>query len=434
MNRHFSLILPILAILFLTACDDNNNDQPEPIILHEYVEVYDENLISNDYIFIVENNSTNSYLINKEGFKVWEWNFDTNSGNDLEIIDNGNIVGLFKATDPIIDFGGFGGAAKIIDKNGNVLWEYSVSDNDFIAHHDVEMLPNGNILLMVWERITNDIAVSNGADFNTDIFTEKIIEVNPSNNEVVWEWRSWDHIIQDKFEGLANYGDLNSNPGKIDINYSLDNPPGGNFFDGGDIMHANGLDYDPLNDVIYLSVNYFDEIWVIDHSTTTEEAQSNSGGNYNKGGDLIYRFGNPTTYNSLGNKLFDKNHFPNLLEDGVEGEGNILVYVNGNSTGQSVVYELELPDQLNLNSNANNEPSVHWSYTNDDLFATKLSGAVRLSNGNTLITESDYGLWEVTPEGNIAWKYNKGEAGNIWRAYHYIFGGEVSQSLGLNEG
>ena len=79
------------------------------------------------------------------------------------------------------------------------------------------MLPNGNILLMVWERITNDIAVSNGADFNTDIFTEKIIEVNPSNNEVVWEWRSWDHIIQDKFEGLANYGDLNSNPGKIDI-------------------------------------------------------------------------------------------------------------------------------------------------------------------------------------------------------------------------
>ena len=121
------------------------------------------------------------------------------------------------------------------------------------------------------------------------------------------------------------------------------------------------------------------------------------------------------------------------MEDGVEGEGNILVYVNGNSTGKSVVYELELPDQLNLNSNANNEPSVHWSYTNDDLFATKLSGAVRLSNGNTLITESDYGLWEVTPEGNIAWKYNKGEAGNIWRAYHYIFGGEVSQSLGLNE-
>ena len=70
-------------------------------------------------------------------------------------------------------------------------------------------------------------------------------------------------------------------------------------------MHANGLDYDEANDVIYLSVYYYDEVWVIDHSTTTSEAQSSAGGNYNKGGDLIYRFGNPNTYNSLGNKIFD---------------------------------------------------------------------------------------------------------------------------------
>ena len=128
------------------------------------------------------------------------------------------------------------------------------------------------------------------------------------------------------------------NPNKIDINYSIDNPPGGSFFINGDIMHANGLDYDPINDVIYLSVNYYDEIWVIDHSTTTAEAQSDNGGYYNHGGDLIYRFGNPNTYNSLGDKIFDKNHFPNLLEDGVPGEGNVLVYVNGNSTEQSIIY------------------------------------------------------------------------------------------------
>ena len=198
-------------------------------------------------------------------------------------------------------------------------------------------------------------------------------------------------------------------------------------------MHANGLDYDAINDIIFLSVNYFDEIWVIDHSTTIQESQSDSGGNYNKGGNLIYRFGNPYTYDSLGEKLFDKNHFPNLLEDGVEGEGNVLVYVNGNSTGQSIVYELELPNQLNLYSNSNNEPTIRWSYMNDELFATKLSGAVRLSNGNTLITESDYGLWEITPEGEIAWKYNKGEAANIWRAYHYSVDGQVSESLGLTQ-
>lgn len=431
MNRTKKLIIFFIIIICSCQNDDNSNDIIDSVNLNENIDFYDSNIISDDYIFVVENSSTNSYLINKEGFKLWEWNFEINSGNDLEILPNGDIIGLFKTTNPFIDFGGYGGTAKIIDKNGIVLWQYSVNSNDFIAHHDVEMLPNGNVLIMVWERIINEIAVSNGVDVSTDIFTEKIIEINPLNNELVWEWRSWDHIIQDKFETLPNYGDLNLFPGRIDINYSVDNPPGGNFFGGGDIMHANGLDYDPINDIIFLSVNYYDEIWVIDHSTTMIEAQNNFGGNYNKGGELIYRFGNPTTYNSLGNKLFDKNHFPNLLEDGVNGEGNVLVYVNGNSSEQSIVYELKLPSQLNLISNFNNEPNVEWSYTNDDLYASKLSGAIRLSNGNTLITESDYGLWEITPDGNIAWKYNKGSAGNIWRAYHYTQDGEVSESLGL---
>ena len=113
---------------------------------------------------------------------------------------------------------------------------------------------------MIWERIANEVAVGNGVDVQTDIFTEKIVEINPSNNEIIWEWRSWEHIIQDKFESLPNYGNVNSNPGKININYTIDNPPGGSFFINGDIMHANGLDYDPIKDIIYLSVNYYDEI------------------------------------------------------------------------------------------------------------------------------------------------------------------------------
>ena len=417
-------------MLFI-SCNDENQEEV-PLILTENIELYEADYISDDYIFIVENSSTNSYLINKQGNKLYDWNFDTTSGNDLEILNNGNIFGLFKAANPGIDFGGFGGTAKIIDETNNTLWEYTVSDNDFIAHHDVEMLPNGNVLMMIWERINNETALSNGVDFETDIFTEKIIEVNPLSNEIVWEWRSWDHIIQDKFENLNNYGDINLNPGKININYTIDNPPGGSFFINGDIMHANGIDYDSENDVIYLSVNYYDEIWVIDHSTSLTESQGSNGGNYNKGGDLIYRFGNPNTYNSLGNKIFDKNHFPNLLEDNVEGDGNILVYVNGNSNEQSVVYELEMPTNFNLLSNNDNEPNIVWSYSNTDLFSGKLCGAIRLSNGNTLITESDYGLWEVTPQGNVVWKYRKDEDANfIWRSYHYFPNGEVSQSLGL---
>jgi hypothetical protein len=91
-----------------------------------------------------------------------------------------------------------------------------------------------------------------------------------------------------------------------------------------------------------------------------------------------------------------------------------------------------MPESFNLQSNFNNEPNIIWSYINEDIFSGKLCGAIRLSNGNTLITESDFGLWEITYDGNIAWKYRKDETTNfIWRSYHYSPVGEVSENLGL---
>ncbi|MGY8919991.1 MAG: aryl-sulfate sulfotransferase [Flavobacteriales bacterium] len=425
----------IILILGLYNCNNEAPDAPfiPPVVeLTENIEVYNPDLISNDYILAVENSSTTSYLLNKEGNKIYTWNFSDTSGNDIELLPDGSIIGLFKDNNPTIDFGGFGGTAKIIDNNNNTIWEYTVSNNNSIAHHDVEILPNGNVLMIIWERVLNQIAIENGVDFENDIFVEKIIEINRASNTIVWEWNSWNHIIQDKFENLPNYGNINNNPNKININYSVENPPGGNFFSSGDIMHANGLDYDENNDLIYLSVNYYDEVWVIDHSTTTNEAISSQGGNFNKGGDLVYRFGNPNTYNSLGDKIFDKQHFPNLLENGVVGEGNILIYANGVSNQQSYIYELQMPTSLQLLSNSNNEPDIVWSFTNEDLFANKLSGAVRLSNGNTLITESDYGLWEVTNEGEVVWKYKKDEeASFIWRSYHYEPDSDAISNLGF---
>ena len=427
--------LYLILVLGLYGCDV---DDPAPIIsqppvsLTENIEVYNPDLISSDYILAVENSSTTSYLLNKEGDKIFTWNFSNTTGNDLELLNDGSIIGLFKDENPSIDFGGFGGIAKIINNSGVTIWEYTVSDNNSIAHHDVEILPNGNVLMIVWERIQNQIAVENGVDFENDIFVEKIIEINRSSNTVVWEWNSWNHIIQDKFESLPNYGDINENPNKININYTIDNQPGGNFFINGDIMHANGLDYDENNDLIYLSVNYYDEVWVIDHSTTLDESNSSTGGNYNKGGDLIYRFGNPNTYNSLGNKIFDKQHFPNLLEDGVVGEGNILIYANGLTEQQSTIYELEMPTNFDLLPNSNNEPNIVWSFTDENLYANKLCGAIRLSNGNTLITESDYGFWEVTMDGEVVWKYKKDEQTNFfWRSYHYEPSSDAISNLGF---
>ncbi|MGD8340022.1 MAG: thioredoxin, partial [Gammaproteobacteria bacterium] len=50
-----------------------------------------------------------------------------------------------------------------------------------------------------------------------------------------------------------------------------------------------------------------------------------------------------------------------------------------------------------------------WSYAGPNFFSTNISGAQRLPNGNTLITEGAGGrLFEVTADGDIVWEYMHG--------------------------
>jgi hypothetical protein len=90
-----------------------------------------------------------------------------------------------------------------------------------------------------------------------------------------------------------------------------------------------------------------------------------------------------------------------------------------------VVYELILPAELTMAPGVDNEPAVAWSWTHDDFYGHHLGSAQRLPNGNTLITEGDYGFWEVTATGEVAWKYDyEGEGidevpgAAVWRGYH----------------
>jgi hypothetical protein len=416
MKNHITLRLCFVLCLICLACNNDDNNTPpeeeeEDVILTNNIEIYETNLIDDSYTLAVENGGTASYLLDKAGNRIKEWEFDTNLGNDLELLPGGKLLGIFKSEDPVFSFGGYGGIVRIINNDGSVDWEFEYANENHIAHHDVELLPNGNVLVIVWEKIDALEAQANGVNTVGPIYPEILIEVNPQTDQIVWEWKSFDHLVQDANATALNFGSVSANPQLIDINYDV--------VDNGDIMHANGIDYDSENDIIYLSVNYYSEIWVIDHSTTTAEAATHVGGNYNKGGDLLYRFGNPSAYkNTEGTRLFYNNHFPNLLENGEPGDGNILVYNNGTNNNQSIVYELDIPTNFNLIPNANNEPSIIWSFTDPALFHGRISGAVRLKNGNTLITEGDYGFWEVTNSGEVAWKYN-GLGANFWRSYAY---------------
>jgi hypothetical protein len=311
-------------------------------------------------------------------------------------------MGLFKPESVSFSFGGYGGILRKLTPTGETLWEYEVNTETELLHHDFEVLPNGNILLLIWERFNPQEASVLGYEGDGPIYLEKIIELNPDTFDIEWEWRSVDHLIQDSSSSLSNFGSIEDHPEKIDLNYDLN--------DTGDLMHANGLFYDTVRDMIYLSVNFYSEVWVIPHSYNTEETKSELG-------DLQFRFGNPSTYGSLSERLFFNNHHPTLVEHDPNTSGNFLIYMNGSRDSQSVVYEFILPASFDPNPKNWDTPEEVWSYTHPDLFFGKISGAYRLANGNTLICEGDYGYWEVMPSGTIVWKYNGGST--FWRGYIY---------------
>ena len=311
--------------------------------------------------------------------------------------------------------GGAGGGVQKVEWDGTVVWDFRYNTNGVLSHHDVCSLPNGNVLLIAWETKTRTESITAGRNpshvGSQGLMPDHIIEVQPtgpSSGTIVWEWHAWDHLIQDYDASKANYGVVADHPELIDINYVTSSQQ--------DLMHTNSIDYNEEFDQILLSVRYYSEIWVIDHSTTTEEATGHNGGNSGKGGDLLYRWGNPQTYDrgtSSNRKLFEQ-HDTTWIDDGCPGEGNILIFNNGWGRGYSTVDEIVPPVDENgeyyLAPGSAYEPTTQtWIYNpTPSFYASHLSGATRLASGNTLICngESPGKLFEVTPEEATVWQYN----------------------------
>ncbi len=384
-------------------------------------------LSENDaYLLFAANGGKDVLLMDKELNIIHHWNTSSQLGNDFQLMPNGDLLGLFKAKGnenrDEICFGGCGGSIQILNKNGKTIWQFDeFATKTRMLHHDVELLPNGNILALSWEFLSRSDAKDLGIDTETDLYYESMFEINWTTNDIVWEWHSIDHMVQDNYPSKPNYGNISESYHRIDFNYYLDCCGG----DNGDIMHANGFDYDAERNLIYLSVNFYNEVWVIDHSTNTSQAAGSSGGFYDLGGDLVYRFGNPAAHASNGTILFKNNHHPNLIKDEqINGFGNIIIFSNaGGGENQSIIYELALP--TDDYGTTQSPPELIWSYSNEDLYSRIVSGAERGKGNTTYIAEGDFGIWEVTSDGQIVWKFSYGEE-RIWRVYvHYADDPEI---------
>jgi len=398
-KAHLLLFL-ILSGIIILGCDKDNDLTPEDILTDTL----------GYYLFSPLGNN-NVYLINDDGELSHQWQTQYAPALSVYLLDDGTLLRTESLNSKDFTAGGAGGRIAIYDDSSNEIWSYEYANSKKLLHHDVEILPNGNILMIAWEKYTLEEAILEG--LNTELFTsneiwgDHIIEVNPSTNEIVWEWHAWDHLIQDNDATKENYGNVTNFVGKINLNYFEAN-------DSKDWNHINSVDYNENLDQILLSVHSFSEIWIINHNITTEEAATEKG-------DLIYRWGNPETVNSDGNRNLYFQHDAEWLSN-----NSILIFNNGDRNNQAYSEVLEI--EYSTNEILGNTEIV-WKYSSgEDFYASNISGAQRLDNGNTLICDGPSGyFFEVTADGEIIWEYTNpyttntpnGEMNQVFRVSKY---------------
>ena len=184
--------------------------------------------------------------------------------------------------------------------------------------------------------------------------------------------------------------------------------------------------------MIVVSSRRSNEIYIIDHSTTIEEAASDSGGNYGKGGGFLYRWGNPMVYNrgTLEDQKLFAPHGVNWVDETLD---HLIIFNNGhqrpvednNDIPYSSIEEIITPlipseGYLIEEDLAYGPIDYYWYYSDNVSYSNIQSGAYRLENGNTLITYTTLSkIVEVTNDLEIVWQYDTDQTEYFSRALRY---------------
>lgn len=391
------------------------------------------------YTLIAPTNSDNIYLVNNAGKTVHTWYTHNYPGLETKLLPDGKLLRTYDVGNTVFHMGGQGGGIQILNWDGSIAWNYEFASNMHLLHHDVAMMPNGNFLASAWVKISQKRAIAAGVNpSNIDekthsVWGNTIIEINPETSKIVWQWNAYDHLVQNYNPYLPNYGKPGNHQRRIDANYFK-------YVKKPDWLHVNAVDYNPVTDQIMISAREFNEIWVVDHSTTTAQAATSNGGRYGHGGDLLYRYGNPEAYghgSEYSRELFLQHDAHWIEDEQLQGFGDVLVFNNGDPKGSqtySSVLELKFPQNADGSyqmdkAGAFMPAQLVWQYApvgKNKFFSQFMGAAQRLPNGDTLITDAMGGkAFEVNRTGKIVWSYlnrytNEGETKNqLWRGYKY---------------
>ncbi|MBD0262937.1 MAG: aryl-sulfate sulfotransferase [Tolypothrix sp. Co-bin9] len=322
------------------------------------------------------------YLINLDGKVVHEWQLPYPPGLYGYLLPNGNLFYNGKTAEIPPRFPVWslfkGGVVLEVDPQGKIVWEYHHPDH----HHDGRRLRNGNTILLCLEKIPKSLVSQikggvSGTEVDGDIYADVIHEVTPEG-EIVWSWHAYEHLDPEKYVITAQ-----------DQRHEWTH---GNTV--GELADGN----------IVLSFRNISTVVIVDRKT----------------GKIIWK---------LGDDVLAQQHFPNELSN-----GNLLIFDNG-AHRQQIALNFSRIIEVNRQTK-----KIVWEYTDNpphNFFSSYISGAQRLPNGNTLITEGGFGrIFEVTTTGEVVWEYinpyfapqnapgesalvARGEQNSVFRAFRY---------------
>jgi len=328
-------------------------------------------------------------LVNMNGEVVHSWNLDTNRYKGFihraRMLDSGRLMLLFGRNDNesmVVE----------LDWEGNETWSY-IPEN--FAHHDFWPKKDGSVLLIceVWLPEEYRAVITDPVRRESPVKGDELIEVN-RRGEVVWRWVQHEHMDVNQCNPVpANRGWMGGQNNNTIADWTHTNTiqalPENRLYDAGDKRFKPGN--------VLQSMRQLDTISIVDRDS----------------GEVVW------SYTGDYNGGLSGQHEPHMIEKGLPGAGNIIVFDNGASPykdlahcGCSYVLEIDPADN-----------SLVWVYdVGHRMHARFTANCQRLPNGNTLILESMCArLFEVTPEKEIVWEYIKTDSAQRIYRYPYDF-------------
>jgi hypothetical protein len=368
------------------------------------------------YTFVFSGSTATLYDMDKQIVHQWT-NLASNAACCADLLRDSSILWQSSAKNTGWQNGGAlqGGRFQIIKWDNTVAWDYTYASVDYMPHHDMEPV-----------YYTNDPREKpNILVISYTVWGDKITELKPTGlntAEVVWEWCGSDHTC-DSGKGTDKPEVLDKAKGGAGMGGGFGKSATGGIFPGNrtfDRMHTNNVSFNRTLNQLVLSVKGYNEIMVIDHSTTTAQAKGTTGGRWGKGGNILYRWGMPSNYGMSDAQQLRGQHCGSWIPDTMLGSGlpipgafNMVCVDNMNKRVVEIIPAGTSNGVYPRTAGTAYAPgSTLWTYAVSDMQGNE--GTVqRLPNGNTLICTGGTGMGGIGGKGCRVFEITSGSSPQI---------------------